>query len=182
MKTLPAVAPQKAASPTSSSTRETAWRKQSEARTPTRRSRRAVAPRARLRPSLWTNPSCSVAWSTSSSSSPDSSPCISPLGRGTELRVREAMLCRFQRAPSTGIMWSCAQDQCWSRGSVSLPSLLPASSSWNAPVSPSTSQRVTSSPRPHRKSSLVGAKNRSLCSSNQYLCYKNYCHLLISKV
>lgn len=132
-KTLPVVAPQKVALQTSSNIREMARMRQSEPLIHIQQSKRAVAPQAPLRPSLWTNQSCNVAWSTSSSFSPDSLPCILLLDKWTELRVKEVRLCSlgswFQRAPSTVTIWTPAQNQGWFRGSVLLPSLLPASSS-----------------------------------------------------
>lgn len=131
-KTHTAVAPQKVASQNSSSIREMARKRPIEPLIPTPQSEQAAAPQAHLRPNLWTNRSCSAAWSTSSSSSPDLSPCILHLDRWTKLRVTGLQSCSqgpwFQRARAL-IIWRHAQDQGWSRGSVLLLSLLPASSS-----------------------------------------------------
>lgn len=128
-KTLPAAAPQKVASQTSSSTREMAQRRQSTPPIPTQRSNQAIAPpQAHLRTNLWTNQSCSSAWSTSSSFSPDLLPCILRLSRQSKLGVKEMRFCSqgpwCQRTVSTVIIWSSARDQGWSRGIVLLLSLL----------------------------------------------------------
>lgn len=79
----------KVASQTLSSTTAMARMRRSKALTPTQRAKRAGAHQAHRRTSLWTNRSCSAAWSTSSSFSPDSSPCILRRGRRTKLRVKE---------------------------------------------------------------------------------------------
>lgn len=155
-KTLPAVALQKVASQTSSNTREKAARRQNEPFIPTHQSKRAAAPlQACLRPR--TNQLCSAAWSTFSSFSPDLSPCISSLRQWLGVRgVRSCSRGPWWQGP---IIQSHAQDQGRSGGSVSRLSLLPVSSFWNAPVSPSTSQKATSSRPQCRKSSLVRASN-----------------------
>lgn len=153
-KTHPTVTPQKVASRTLSSTKETILRSQaSKLLILTLWSKQAFAPpQAYLR--LRTNQSCKAAWNIFSSFYPDSSPRILLLGRGTKLRVKETMSCTWglwYLAANMVIIWS----QGWSRGNVLLLSLLPVNSSQNVLVSLSTLQRATSSPRPCRKSSLV---------------------------
>lgn len=127
--TLPAVVHQRVASQTLSSTRKMAPRRPSKVFIPTQRWKLAAAPpQAHLRPSLLINQSCSAAWSISSSSSLDLSPCILPLGR-----LKRERSCSWgpwcQRTVSTVNTWGSVQNQGWPRESVLLLSQRPVSSS-----------------------------------------------------
>lgn len=110
---LPAVAPLKAASQTLYNTKEKSPKRPSTPLIPTPQSKQAVEPQARVIANLWTNRSCSAAWSTSSSFFPVSSLYTLSRGRRTKLRVTEVRRRtrgpQFQSAPSTAIVWTFAQ-------------------------------------------------------------------------
>lgn len=167
-KTLPAVA-LRVASQSLSNTKETFLKRQSTPLIRTPQSEQAVAPQARVILNLWTNQSCNAVWSTSSSFSPASLPYTLSQGRWTKSRVTEAKWHNqgswFQRAPRMVIMQRFARALGGSRKSALLPSRLPANSSLNAPVSPSTSQRGISSLHPDRKNCLVGAVYVNKCTN-----------------